>query len=264
MINGIDVSAYETPSAWAGLAVDFVLAKASEGQHGRDPEFAAHAYAATSRKLPFGAYHFGWPVNGATADAANYLAAVAGRHGIAHVLDLEPYNDRRNVGHLSAGAIRDYATAWVAAVKHARPGEKVGIYADTSTFDAGWVPKGADFYWVAQYPLPQLDYNGARAHRWPQLPAGYGNASIWQFADGPRMDRDVAAFADRAALARWIAPSPVHAPQGKTYTVAKGDTLSGIAARFHVTLSALEHANPQIHNVNVIYPGEAVHIPAAA
>jgi len=46
-----------------------------------------------------------------------------------------------------------------------------------------------------------------------------------------------------------------------SYTVQYGDTLSGIAQRFGVSLSALEAANPQITNPNLIYPGERLSIP---
>ncbi|PSR21091.1 MAG: peptidoglycan-binding protein [Sulfobacillus benefaciens] len=46
-----------------------------------------------------------------------------------------------------------------------------------------------------------------------------------------------------------------------SYTVQKGDTLSGIAAKYGVSLSALEAANPQITNPNQIYPGETIHVP---
>lgn len=46
-----------------------------------------------------------------------------------------------------------------------------------------------------------------------------------------------------------------------TYTVQSGDTLSGIAARSGVSLSAIEAANPQIHNPNLIYVNQQVHVP---
>jgi len=49
---------------------------------------------------------------------------------------------------------------------------------------------------------------------------------------------------------------------GSDYTVRSGDTLSGIAARHGVSLSALLAANPQITNPNLIYPGQTVHIPS--
>jgi LysM repeat protein len=46
------------------------------------------------------------------------------------------------------------------------------------------------------------------------------------------------------------------------YTVQPGDTLSGIAGQFFgVTLSALEAANPQITNPDLIVPGQVIRIP---
>src|SRR5262249_15492201 len=49
--------------------------------------------------------------------------------------------------------------------------------------------------------------------------------------------------------------------RAEDYTVKKGDCLWNIAIAHHVTLAALEHANPQIKNPNLIFPGEIVHIP---
>lgn len=49
-----------------------------------------------------------------------------------------------------------------------------------------------------------------------------------------------------------------------TYTVRRGDTLSSIAARNHVSLQQLEAANRQIHNPNNIYVGEHIAIPGHA
>jgi spore coat assembly protein SafA len=52
-------------------------------------------------------------------------------------------------------------------------------------------------------------------------------------------------------------------PSNTDYTVRSGDTLSGIAAKHGVSLSALLAANPQITNPNLIYPGQTVHIPSS-
>jgi LysM repeat protein len=61
------------------------------------------------------------------------------------------------------------------------------------------------------------------------------------------------------------APAPAVNLSGQsTYTVKSGDTLSGIASRFGVSLGALESANPQITNPNLIYVGQQIHIPGAA
>lgn len=45
------------------------------------------------------------------------------------------------------------------------------------------------------------------------------------------------------------------------YRIRSGDTMSGIAAKFGVSLSALEAANTQIANPALIFPNELVHIP---
>jgi hypothetical protein len=45
------------------------------------------------------------------------------------------------------------------------------------------------------------------------------------------------------------------------YLVQPGDTLSGIAASHGATLAAVEAANPQIPNFDVIYAGQSIKIP---
>ena len=58
------------------------------------------------------------------------------------------------------------------------------------------------------------------------------------------------------ASSSTTAPSP-----GSSYTVRSGDTLSGIGNRHGVSLPALQKANPQIRNPELIYPGQKVNIP---
>ncbi|MGV8930833.1 MAG: LysM peptidoglycan-binding domain-containing protein [Luteimonas sp.] len=48
------------------------------------------------------------------------------------------------------------------------------------------------------------------------------------------------------------------------YTVRGGDTMSGIAARNGISLSALVNANPQVHNANLIFAGQQLNVPGAA
>lgn len=48
----------------------------------------------------------------------------------------------------------------------------------------------------------------------------------------------------------------------RTYVVQRGDTLSGIARRFRVTLSDLIDANPQIDDPDRIFPGQRINIPS--
>ena len=46
-----------------------------------------------------------------------------------------------------------------------------------------------------------------------------------------------------------------------TYRVRSGDTLSAIASRHGMSLAALEAANPQLRNPNLIFPGQALNLP---
>jgi LysM repeat protein len=47
-----------------------------------------------------------------------------------------------------------------------------------------------------------------------------------------------------------------------TYVVQYGDTFASIAYRFGVGLHDLWAANPQIHNINLIYVGQVINVPA--
>jgi LysM repeat protein len=57
------------------------------------------------------------------------------------------------------------------------------------------------------------------------------------------------------------APAPA---AGGTYTVQWGDTLGNIAAKSGVSLSDLLAVNPQIWNINLIYPGQAINLPSGS
>ncbi len=49
--------------------------------------------------------------------------------------------------------------------------------------------------------------------------------------------------------------------QTETYTVAKGDSVWKIAAKYEIGISELLKANPQIKNSAMIYPGDKITIP---
>jgi LysM repeat protein len=61
-------------------------------------------------------------------------------------------------------------------------------------------------------------------------------------------------------------PSAVTPPEPpitntKTYVVQRGDTMNKIATRLGITLATLVKLNPQVTNINLIYPGQKLHIP---
>ena len=46
----------------------------------------------------------------------------------------------------------------------------------------------------------------------------------------------------------------------KYYTVKKGDTVSGIAAKYKTTVAAIQKLNPNIKNINLIYPNQKIRV----
>lgn len=90
-----------------------------------------------------------------------------------------------------------------------------------------------------------------------------------------RRNEEAQMFGGRGPQGTAPAPSPAPTPaptpapggaggSGGSYSVQKGDTLSGIASRHGVSLSALIAANPQISNPNLIYPGQQIKLPGQA
>lgn len=59
------------------------------------------------------------------------------------------------------------------------------------------------------------------------------------------------------------APAPAPAPSGSDYIVKSGDTLWAIANAHGISLARLLQLNPQIHNPNLIFPGQVVHVTGA-
>ena len=64
-------------------------------------------------------------------------------------------------------------------------------------------------------------------------------------------------------VSRRLSGQPVPVPTYFNYTVKKGDTLSGIAKTYGVTVEAIMAINPSIKNPNQIYVGQIIKIPVA-
>jgi len=56
---------------------------------------------------------------------------------------------------------------------------------------------------------------------------------------------------------------PISAMAASTYTVVSGDTLWKIAQKTQTGISEIIEANPQISNINLIYPGQKINIPSS-
>lgn len=269
--RGVDVSSYQRPADWRGLAPNFVIIKASEGEHTVDARFHDHLGQAQQLHTLAGAYHFGWPVNSPQADAENFvrqLGDTVKSGAIRFVgLDVESYPDNRNVKGMTAKAIKHWGESWAAFVRAQLRGVKVGAYADLHHYGAGWVPAGMDYHWVAEY-RGGMTYSRAEASDWPNIGPGYSRPLFWQFNSSP-LDMNICPL-DVLELNRFFGRTSTPAPPAHssspapTYKVVAGDTLSGIAVRHGISLADLEHANPQIKNPDVIHVGQVLKLPHGA
>ncbi len=67
--------------------------------------------------------------------------------------------------------------------------------------------------------------------------------------------------AQRLEAAAGTTPPPEPPDPVETYTVAGGDTFSGIAKKLGVSVDALKAANPQVPNVDLIDVGQVLNVP---
>lgn len=201
--RGIDVSAYQGTQDWAARKAEgiiFAFAKASEGQTSRDPKFASHMNGILKAGLVPGAYHFAWPNQDPKREADNYIAAVkefAGK-GFCHWLDLERYSDGRNYAGKSDAQIAVWVTTWLARVRTAFPGQRVGVYTSADDIAKGHVPLGVPL-WYPAYPWGPAAYSRAEAAAQPK-PSGRAPL-LWQFTSQP-IDRNIA-YMSAADLRAW-------------------------------------------------------------
>lgn len=82
-----------------------------------------------------------------------------------------------------------------------------------------------------------------------------------KWGNGPtRIAKLKAAGYDYNAIQRIVNDLVAGKPVAKYHTVKKGDTMSGIAAKYKISLGRLIQLNPQIKNINVISVGQKVRV----
>lgn len=196
MISGIDVASYQAET-FPTSGLDFVFVKATEGTAYVNPKMGRQAATARAAGLPLGFYHFLRSGNVA-AQAAYFVDRCASLQGDMLVCDWETSGTDR-----PSNADKD---AFLREVKRLRPGHRVGLYCNTDywlnrdhTSDCG------DFLWIADPNHPAG--HPAIKHAW----------TFHQYASTGGTDRNVAQFANRAALRSWAgypaAPAPKPTPK---------------------------------------------------
>lgn len=269
-MNGIDIASYQSGIDLTVVPCDFVIIKATQGTGYVNPDCdRAYQQAKRAGKLR-GTYHYVGGGN-AVAEADYYINNIKGylKDGLL-AIDWEAEQN-------SAWGNEAYLEQLVRRVIE-RTGIKPLIYSMASRYaQVAPVAKRLDCgLWIAEYA--DMNPTGYQAHPWRE---GAYACAIRQYAStgrlngwGGNLDLNIA-YMTRDQWAKYVnpggkpaaapskpaapaKPAPAAKPSGRTYTVQAGDTLSGIAAKFGVSTSAI--SGYRSGNPNLIYPGEVLTI----
>jgi nucleoid-associated protein YgaU len=198
--------------------------------------------AVTAHQVPADATLIAGYVNGRYANMVAMRARFP--HALLVGISVSAHADAGTVLDVERGdATPAEAPGWVTMRRHA--GVDPTVYCSASVLAevvAAFRHAGVaqPHYWIAKWDGSSVIPPGAVAKQFHNYPA-YDISSV--AAHWPGVDPTVP-------------PGHVH-----TYTVKPDDNLTTIALHHGVTLAALEHANPQIKNPNLIFPGQVLHIP---
>ena len=259
--RGIDVSNWSGTIDWREVAdsgIEAVIIQASEGTFYRDPYLQEFYDGARANNLKIGFYHFFNPGSSPTPveQARYFVDTISGLHSdIKLVLDLE------QTGGLGNYELTKQAIEFLEEVKKLS-GLDVAVYTYTN-FAQNNLYAGIG---LEDYPLwiAQIDVNEPQAN-----PIWGDRYAAWQYSDTGRVsgidtNTDLDIFYDAIFLDNKKDIPGTRKEESKDrrviyYRVEEGNTLSGIAKRYGVSVKELERING-ITNPNLIYPGEILKI----
>lgn len=194
-LPGCDISDYQGTSGWE-TGRDFVIIKITEGTGYVNPKWTAQRSTARSAGMVRGYYHFARTGN-MLAQADFFLSQITLEQGDIIAFDWE-----------DAGVSSAQKDQWIKYVQGRRSGHKVILYCNRDY----WLNRDkssfcGDGLWIAD----------------PDVPAGQPRVqSPWlfhQYSEAGGLDRDVAQFANKAALTAWAGGSTQGVPDVDATTV---------------------------------------------
>lgn len=261
-MDGIDVSSWQPGNVVASVPHDFAIVKATQGQGYKSPTFDQQI-ADALRTGKAGAYHFDNGDANWRGEVDNFVRVIRPYLGrIVVVWDWEASAINAGSGRLSAilGYLREQIGFPPMLYASGSPLVSQGGNAAAAANNCG--------VWCANYNLG-YEKTGYRRDLKP-----YTNCVIHQYSSSGRLagyggDLDLNQFFGDGAMwdkyangngAPTPAPQPVQpapAPATNSYTVVRGDTLSGIGAKTGVNWRDIASANG-IGAPYTIYPGQVL------
>jgi GH25 family lysozyme M1 (1,4-beta-N-acetylmuramidase) len=180
MLQGIDVSSYQSDFDTKGLS--FVFVKATEGRSYVNPKMSAQVNRAREAGCVVGFYHFLWPDN-IKAQAEYFVSKATEKRGDLLAADWE----RTSEGTYASNAQKD---EFIREVKRLRPSHRVLLYCNRDFWlNHDTTSYAGDGLWIADYVTAGK----------PRIQAKW---RIHQYTDDP-LDKDVADFDSKDALRDW-------------------------------------------------------------
>ncbi|MFR0357085.1 GH25 family lysozyme [Streptomyces sediminimaris] len=181
MLRGIDVSAYQS-SSYGTDGLSFAFVKATEGRSYVNPRLAAQTKHGRDAGLVVGFYHFLWPGH-LQAQAEYFVKHAPERAGDILAVDWE----RTSEGTHASNAEKDQ---FIRKLKELRPHNRVILYTNRDYWlHVDTTSYAGDGLWIADYVTAGK----------PRIKAAW---RFHQYTSEPH-DKDVAHFADKAALRKW-------------------------------------------------------------
>ena len=222
-VTGIDIASFQS-STYSTTGLAFVMVKATEGTSYVNPKHDAQVAHARAQGLVVGHYHFARP-GSMSAQLAYFLKHADAKPGDVAAFDWEDTG--------VSGTDKD---TWIKAAQSAMPHLRVILYCNRDF----WLNRdhtgfAGDGLWIAD---PDVGAGHPRVqHAWV----------MHQFSDAGGVDRDVANFADTAALRTWAAkgvtpkppaPKPPAKPQVSLKNVVAAAKADPKAKQGHQTHAA--------------------------
>lgn len=258
MIKGIDISNYQAGLSFStanNMGFEVCIIKATESTNYTNPLLYSQVNAALSNNMKIGFYHFFR--NNGTAEGQYFVSKIKpylSNMKVKPTIDIETT--------YSYGEILDF----INYVENAL-GIECMVYCNYSY--AKQLSLNSEIakrtLWLAYYGINDGNYYAAPSNHGFAKFAGQQYSSA-NYIGSVNVDTDL--FNENVYLNGNVVTNPSTGDVGitsteKTYTVVYGDTLSEIAAKYGVSISALANLNG-ITDPNLIYVGQVLKIPTSS
>jgi lysozyme len=281
---GIDVSQFQGEVDWVrvkGSGITFGVARCVRESGRVDATFARNVAGQRRAGLIPGAYAFLSGGGVATSQARTFIDTIGNPKGMLAMLDIE-----RPVAHPtpSLSDVRAFVAEW----RRVHPKHPLLLYGSAGAV-LGKIGRQARLHdfgplWLAHFrngegTTPKTFYDsigGNAANQWRRSFSGWTGPAMWQFTSSqvrvPGVAGNIDTNAFRGTRDQLLAltgtgssPNPVIPETVKFHTVKRGETLSGIAARFGFRgfrqLIAMFPENQKFaKNPSLIHPGDRVRV----